>query len=367
MVREELFCVIHSMSPSTLGESGGGAHLYYPQCVSLYLGWRRGWGSFALSTVCLLDGDREGLICIIHSVLPLHLGWRWGRGSFASSTVCSLYLGGRWGRSSFVSFTECLPLPLVEVGEGLICITHSVPPSTFGGGGGGAHPHHPPSTLGGGGGGAHLHHPQYAPFTLGGGGGGAHLYHSQSVSLYLWWRWGRGSFVSPTVCLLLPLVEVGEGLICIIHSGLPLPLVEVGEGLICIIHSGLPLPWVEVGEGLICIIHSVPPSTFGGGGGAHLCHPRSVSFYLWWRWGRGSFVSSTVCLPLPLVEVGEGLICIIHSGLGGGSFASFMSPSTLGEGLICIIYSVPPSTLGGSGGGAHFVSSRVSSTLGGGG
>ena len=37
-VGEGLIRIIHSVSPSTLGESGGGAHLYYPQCVSLYLG-----------------------------------------------------------------------------------------------------------------------------------------------------------------------------------------------------------------------------------------------------------------------------------------------------------------------------------------
>ena len=182
MVREELLCVIHSMSPSTLGESGGGAHLYYPQCVSLYLGWRRGWGSFALSTVCLLDGDREGLICIIHSVLPLHLGWRWGRGSFASSTVCSLYLGG-------------------------------------------------------GGGGAHLYHPQCASFYLWWRWGRGSFVSSIVGSLYLGWRWGRGSFVSSTVCLPLPLVEVGGGSFVSSTECLLLPLVEVGEGLICIIHS----------------------------------------------------------------------------------------------------------------------------------
>ena len=93
----------------------------------------------------------------------------------------------------------------------------------------------------------------------------------------------------------------------------------------------LPLPWVEVGEGLICIIHSVSPSPLGGGGGgAHLHKPQCGSLYLGWRWGRGSFVSSTVCLPLPWVEVGEGLICISHSvsslylgwWWGRGSFAS---------------------------------------------
>ena len=106
-----------------------------------------------------------------------------------------------------------------------------------------------------------------------------------------------------------------------------------GEGLIRII---LPLPWVEVGEGLICIIHSLSSTTLsGGGGGAHLHHPECVSLYLGWRWGRGSFASPTVCLPLPWVEVGEGLICIIQS----------VSPSTLGgAGLICISHNVSSST-----------------------
>ena len=105
-------------------------------------------GSFASSTVC-----------------SLYLGWKWGRGSFASSTVCSLYLEWKWGRGSFASS----PLP----------------------------------SLGGGGGGVPLHQPQCAPSTLpwvevreG------LIYIIQSVSLYLGWRWGRGSFVSSTVCSL---------------------------------------------------------------------------------------------------------------------------------------------------------------------
>ena len=145
-----------------------------------------------------------------------------------------------------------------------------------------------------------------SPSTLSESGGGAHLHHLQCVSLYLEWRWGRGSFVSSTVCLPLPWVEVGEGRICIIHSVCPSTLSEGGGG-----------------AHLICIIHSVSPSTLSrGGGGAHLYHPQCVSLYLGWRWGRGSFVSSTVCLPLPWVEVGEGLICIIHS----------VSPSTLSGG-----------------------------------
>ena len=61
----------------------------------------------------------------------------------------------------------------MEVGEGPFYIDHSVSPSTLGGGGGGAH----------------LHYHSVSPSTLGGGGGGAHL------------------------CVSLPWVEVGEGLI----------------------------------------------------------------------------------------------------------------------------------------------------------
>ena len=48
-------------------------------------------------------------------------------------------LGLGWGWGSFVLTTVCLPLPWVEVGEGLICIDHSVSSSTLGGGGGRAH------------------------------------------------------------------------------------------------------------------------------------------------------------------------------------------------------------------------------------
>ena len=185
-----LICIIQSVSPSTLGGGGGGAHLHQPQCVSHYL------------------------------------GWRWGRGSSASSRVC-------------------LPLPWVEVGEGLICITHSLYPTTLSGGGGGAH----------------LHRPECVSHYL---GGGAHLHHPECVSLYLGWRWGRGSSVSSRVCLPLPLVEVrwGRG--------------SFASPTVC-----LPLPWVEVGEGLICIIQSVSPSTLG-------------------RWGAVLICISTMCLPLPM-------------------------------------------------------------------
>ena len=130
------------------------------------------------------------------------------------------------GVGSFASSTVCLPPHWAEVGEGLICIIHSFP-SILGRGGGGAHLHHPQCdssfTLGRSGGGAHLYRPQcdspLSPSILGRGGGGAHLHHPQCDS---------------------------------------------------------PLSWAEVGEGLICIIHSVIP------------------LYLGQRWGRGSFASSTV-------------------------------------------------------------------------
>ena len=85
---------------------------------------------------------------------------------------------------------------------------------------------------------------------------------------------------------------------------------------------------------LICIYHSVSPSTFNGGG------------------ERVSFAFTTVCLTLPLMEVGKGLICIYHS----------VSPSTLnggGEGLICIYHSVSPSTLNGGVGGVSFAFTTV--------
>ena len=239
-----LICIIQSVSPSTLGGGGGGAHLHHPQCV------------------------------------PHYLGWRWGRGSSASSRVC-------------------LPLPWVEVGEGLICITHSLSLTTLSGGGGGAH----------------LHRPECVSHYL---GGGAHLHHPECVSLYLGWRWGRGSFASSTVCLPLPWVEVGEGLICITHSLSPTTLSGGGGGA----HLHRPE----------CVSHYLA-------GGVHLHHPECVSLYLGWRWGRGSFASSTVCLPLPWVEVGEGLICIIQS----------VSPITLGRWgavLICISHNVSSSTYG---------------------
>ena len=189
----------------------------------------------------------------------------------------SLYLGWRWGWGSFISSTECLPLPRIEVGEGLICIV------------------------------------RVSPSTLGGGGGLAHL-HRQSVSLYLGWRWGRGSLA--------------------LSECLPLPGWRCWRGSFASSEC-LPISWVEVGEGLICILHNVTPSAWDGGGGEAHLQCQNVSIYLGWRWGRGSFALSE-CLPLPWLEVGEGLICILHNFSplppsqveGRGSFASPESPST---------------------------------------
>ena len=150
----------------------------------------------------------------------------------------------------------------VEVGEGLICIIHHVHPSTLGGSG------------------------RRGSFTVSIPSvkvGGAYLHHPQSASLYLGGSGRRGSLASSTVCL--------------------------------------PLLWVEVEVGLICIIHSVPPSTLGGGGGgAHLHHPHCASFYLGGSGGRGSFASSTVCLPPHLAAVGEAVsfplsLCFSRLGL----------------------------------------------------
>ena len=101
----------------------------------------------------------------------------------------------RWGRGSFASFTMLLPLPGMEVGEGLIYIIRVSP-----------------STLNGDGGGAHLNsqcHSLYIWWRW----GGAHLHHPQSVSLYVGWRWGTGSFTSSTECLHLPWWHMGTGLI----------------------------------------------------------------------------------------------------------------------------------------------------------
>ena len=104
------------------------------------------------------------------------------------------------------------------------------------------------------------------------------------------------------------------------------------EGLICILHNVTPSTLGEVGEGLICIVRVSPSTLVGGVGGARL-HRQSVSLYLGWRWGRGSFASSE-CLPISWVEVGEGLTCIVG---------------------------VPPSTLGRGGGEAHLHPSQCHS------
>ena len=141
-------------------------------------------------------------------------------------------------------------------------------------------------------------------------------------------RWGGGFFASSTMCLPLLCVKVECGFICIIHS-VSLYLGGIwGQGLICIIHNVtpfgwrgwgsfassivcLPLAWVEIGE--------------------HLQYP-SQCITLRWRWGKGSF---TVLFPLLLVEVREGLICIIHS----------VSPSTGGGWAYFHPHKVPPSKL----------------------
>ena len=126
----------------------------------------------------------------------------------------------------------------MEVGEGLICIIQSVFPSILGGGGGGAHLHHKQGVSDGGVREPHFHQPQCA-------------------FVYLSIRWGTGSFTS--VAVRLPRMVGGAQ---------PHHL-----SIVC-----LPLPWVEVGEGLICIIQSVFPSTLGGGGGgAHLHHKQGIS------------------------------------------------------------------------------------------
>ena len=82
----------------------------------------------------------EGFICISHSAVILCGDGRSFvvRDDYHPQCVC-LYLEWRWERGSFASFAMSLPLPGVEVGEGLICIYHSVSPSTLNGGGGGAH------------------------------------------------------------------------------------------------------------------------------------------------------------------------------------------------------------------------------------
>ena len=139
-------------------------------------------------------------------------------------------------------------------------------------------------------------------------------------------------------------MEVGEGLICIINNVTPCTVpwmeveedgsghlhrqcassVEVGERFICIIHSVSPSTLVGDGdrahlhhpqchslwvEGLICIVHSVSSSTKIGGG-ANLYHPPCVSSSL--GGDRGSFTIS-ITVYHPQVEMGEGLIYIIHS------------------------------------------------------
>ena len=124
------------------------------------LGWRWGRGSSASTTVLSPTLWERWILFIIQQC-----GGGGGGGSFASATVYKWYQSPSTGKSSFASSTVCLPLGV---------------------------------------GGAHLHF--VSPTTLGKGGGGPHLYHPQCASLYLGWRWGRGSFASTTVCLPLPRV-----------------------------------------------------------------------------------------------------------------------------------------------------------------
>ena len=322
---EGLICIIHRMCPSILGGNGRGAHLHHPQSVSLHLVWWWGWGSLASSTECV------PLSSLVVGGGGAHLHHPQGVSLSLSWVV--VVVGG-----SFASSTGCVPLSWVVVGEGLICIIHRMCPSILGVGGGGAHLHHPQSVSlslfwvvvreGG-----HLHHPQGVSLylgwwwrrgssasstecvhlsILGGGeggwafasstgcvplswvvvGGGAHLHHPQGVSLYLGWWWGRGSLASSTECVSLSILGGGGGGAHLHHpQGVSLYLGWWwGRGSLASSTECVPLSWVEVGEGLTCIIHRVCPSILGGGGGgAHSHHPRNVSLYLGWRWGRGSF------------------------------------------------------------------------------
>ena len=185
----------------------------------------------------------------------------------------------------------------------------------------------------------HLHDPQYVSIYLGwrwGRGsfrsspvfilylvwrwGGAHLDHPQYVILYLVWWWGRGSFTSSTVCLPLPLCGGGGG--AQLHRPQCVSLYLVwrwGRGSFASSKLCLPLSWVVMQmkpslylgwEGLI-ITHGMSPSTLNGnGGGAHLHRPQCVSLYLGWWWGRGLICIVYIMLPS------------IKGGYGGGSFAS---------------------------------------------
>ena len=113
------------MSPTTLCEGGVGVHLHHPQCLPLPW-WDMGTRAHLHHTQShSLWMEWVGLICIIHSVSPSSLGG--DRGAFTSQCIT---LRWRWGKGSF---TVLFPLLLVEVREGLICIIHSVSPSTGGG------------------------------------------------------------------------------------------------------------------------------------------------------------------------------------------------------------------------------------------
>ena len=93
----------------------------------------------------------------------------------------------------------------------------------------------------------------------------------------------------------------------------------------------LPLPWMEVGEGLTCIFRIVSLSTVGGsGGGSYFHHPQCVSLYLGYRWGDGH-------LDYLLGDCwrSKWLICIMHirspstGHWGGGGDLTFTAMSLL--------------------------------------
>ena len=239
--------------------------------VSLYLSWRWRRGSFASFTISLpyLYPRWRGGAHLHVRVSPSTLGGGRGRARFHRQSV-SLYLGGR----GLFSSSESLPLPWMEMGEGLICIVRESPDIL--------------------------------------GGGGAHL-HCQSISLYLG---GRGSFAS-SECLPLSWVEVGEGLSCILHNVTPSTW-DGGRGEAHLHHQSVSLylgwRWERGSFALSECLSLYLGWRWGRGSFASF----TAYLYLGWRWGRGSFASSE-CLPLPWVEVRMGLIYIIHR----------VSPSTL--------------------------------------
>ena len=139
----------------------------------------------------------------------------------------------------------CLPLPWVDVGEGLIC---------------------------------------------------------NSVSLYLGGIWGQGSFGSYNNVTLI--VWRIEGLICFVCSvspstkigesytvSLPLVMMEIALDMMEIgKHYHSVSPSGEVGEGLIYVIHSV---TLSAGGGGAFCSPPPQTEYI---------PQTNPSIPLPKLE-----------------------------------------------------------------